>query len=39
MMQDEDLGGPARGNVFSKAFTRISQVGNVSIFSLDKFNN
>lgn len=31
-MHDEDLGGPARGNVFSKAFTRISQVGNVSMF-------
>lgn len=31
MMQDEDLGGPARKNVFSKAATRISQVCNVSI--------
>ena len=31
MMQDEDLGGPARKNIFSKAVTRISQVCNVSM--------
>lgn len=28
MMQDEDLGGSARRNVFSQGITRISQVYN-----------
>lgn len=29
MMQDEDLGGPARRNVFRQGVTRISQVNNL----------
>lgn len=33
MMQDEDLVGPARKNVFQQAVTRFSQVCNVSILN------
>lgn len=35
MMQDEDLGGPVRKNVFSQGIIRISQV-NISFESIDK---
>ncbi|XP_011506473.1 PREDICTED: protein RER1 isoform X1 [Ceratosolen solmsi marchali] len=37
MMQDEDLGGPASKNVFSKAVARISQVCNVYQSWLDQW--